>query len=308
MKKLYGGVLASLLSAWAINCQALSFPLPPKGSDVIGQVQNIRLQSGETLTDVVRQNDIGYYELIEANPQLNPSHLMNGTPIIIPTRYVLPNAPREGIIINLAELRIYYYPKDSNQVFTYPIGIGRQGWDTPTGQYKIVEKIENPEWHVPKSIAEDNFKRYGIVLPEIMPAGPDNPLGNYAMRLNIPSYLIHGTVEPASVGRRVSAGCIRMLPEDVESLFQIVPQGTKVTIVNQPYKIGWDGDNLVMESHKPLSEMRKEYAENIQSLWIQAIDSFIASQKAQTTLNWDLIDSVAKAQTGIPVDIGQKNA
>ena len=289
------------------SAEALTYNLPATGIDTVGKVQHIRLASGQSLTDVARKYDIGYYELVEANPRVNPVHLVNGTPIIIPTRYVLPDAPRKGIVINLAELRLYYYPKDSDKVITMPIGIGRQGWDTPTGTFKITQKIKNPAWHVPKSIAED-MAQNGVILPKVVPAGPNNPLGQYAMRLSLPSYLIHGTTVPAGVGRRVSAGCIRMFPEDIKSLFAMVPSGTPVRIINEPYKLGYDGKQLVMESHKPLSEMRHKYSDNLQAIWVDAIDHFMAEQKTPTVVNWAQVDAVAKAQMGIPQSIGYKTA
>ena len=289
------------------SAEALTYNLPATGIDTVGKVQHIRLASGQSLTDVARKYDIGYYELVEANPRVNPVHLVNGTPIIIPTRYVLPDAPRKGIVINLAELRLYYYPKDSDKVITMPIGIGRQGWDTPTGTFKITQKIKNPAWHVPKSIAED-MAQNGVILPKVVPAGPNNPLGQYAMRLSLPSYLIHGTTVPAGVGRRVSAGCIRMFPEDIKSLFAMVPSGTPVRIINAPYKLGYDGKQLVMESHKPLSEMRHKYSDNLQAIWVDAIDHFMAEQKTPTVVNWAQVDAVARAQMGIPQSIGYKTA
>ena len=289
------------------SVEAATYELPAKGIDTIGKVQHIRLSSGQALTDIARKYDIGYYELVEANPRVNPVHLVNGTPITIPSRYVLPDAPRKGIVINLAELRLYYYPKGSNKVVTMPVGIGRQGWDTPTGTFKVIQKIKNPAWHVPKSVAED-MAQNGVILPKVVPAGPNNPLGQYAMRLSLPSYLIHGTTVPAGVGRRVSAGCIRMFPEDIKALFAMVPNSTPVTIVNQPYKLGYDGKQLVMESHKPLSEMRHKYSDNLQAIWVDAIDNFMAEQKNPTVVNWSQVDVVARAQMGIPQSIGYQTA
>jgi len=305
MEKLIITVISSMLMFCFTNLQALTFPLPGPGIDVVGKVQHTRLSAGQALTDVVRKYDLGYYELLEANPKLNPVYLPHGLPLTLPTRYVLPDAPRKGIIINLAELRLYYYPKDSQEVITMPIGIGRQGWDTPTGAFKIIQKKKDPAWHVPKSVAED-MAQYGTVLPKVVPPGPNNPLGKYAMRLSLPSYLIHGTTVPEGVGRRVSAGCIRMFPEDIKSLFTMVPVGTPVKIINQPYKLGYDGKQLVMESHKPLSEMRHQYSDNLQAIWVDAIDNFIAAQKIPTVIDWGRVDSVARAQMGFPAAIGYK--
>lgn len=303
MNKLVKLAFSFALATITISAQALTFPLPTDGSDVVGKVQTIRDYNNTALTDIARKYDIGYYELLEANPRLNPTYIMNGTPITIPTQYVLPNTKHEGIVINLAELRLYYFPKGQNVVITKPIGIGRQGWDTPTGTFKIIQKIKNPDWRPPKSIKED-MAQYGTVLPDVVPAGPDNPLGQYAMRLSLPSYLIHGTNDPTGVGRRVSSGCIRMYPEDIESLFPEVPNGTPVTIVNEPYKLGVEGKQLVMESHQPLSEMRHEYSGNLQAIWVDAIDNFVAELNTPAVIDWGRVDQTARAHVGIPQPVG----
>lgn len=307
MNNLIKGAIGFCLTLTAIGAQALTFKLPSDGGDVIGQTQKVRVYGNDSLTDIARKYDIGYYELLEANPKLNPAYIMNGTPVIIPTQYVLPNAAHQGIVINLAELRLYYYPKGSNTVVTEPIGIGRQGWDTPTGSFKVIQKIKDPDWHPPASIKAD-MAQYGTVLPDVVPAGPDNPLGQYAMRLSLPSYLIHGTNDPTGVGRRVSSGCIRMYPEDIESLFAKVPNGTPVAIVNEPYKLGVEGKKLVMESHKPLAEMRHQYADNLQAIWVDAIDNFVAGLKIPAVIDWGQVDQTAKLHIGIPQPIGYTQA
>lgn len=295
-------LVASLLLP--IGSMALTFPLPPGNNAVVGQVKEIRLKPGDSLSQIARDNDIGYYELLEANPKLNPMRLVNGTPVLIPTQYVLPDSPRDGITINLAELRLYYYPVGQNVVVTKPISIGRQGWNTPEGTFKVVEKIDHPSWYVPKSIAAEAAKQ-GVILPDVVPPGPDNPLGDYAMRLSLPNYLIHGTVEPTSIGRRVSSGCVRMYPEDIQELFSMVPVGTPVHIVNQPYKIGLVNNQVAMESHQPLSEMRAQIVGNPQTAWIDAVNQFASEQSTPLTINWQNVTQTAQAETGIPAVIGQ---
>lgn len=282
----------------SVSSYATTFPLPANGGDVVGKMEMATLQTGVSLSTLVENYDIGYYELLEANPQMNPTRPYAGTRVLIPTQYVLPEAPHAGIVINLAELRLYYYPPGQNVVVTEPIGIGRQGWDTPEGTFKVIEKITNPTWHVPASIAEDSAKQ-GIILPPTIPPGPDNPLGNYAMRLSLPNYLIHGTNRPAGVGRRVSSGCIRMYPEDIESLFAMVAVGTPVTIVNQPYKAGWLNGELYLESHEPLSEQRSKFnSQQMAALWVQSIDKEVTGTNA--IINWNKAELVAKQQSGIP--------
>jgi L,D-transpeptidase ErfK/SrfK len=304
MKKIQRYFLAISLFFYMITSYGLTFNLLD-GEDMVGETKTIRLGTGQALTDVARQYDVGYYELLEANPKLNPYYLPSGIPIVIPAQYVLPNVPHEGIVINLAELRLYYFPPNTQTVVTYPIGIGRQGWDTPTGTFKIIEKTKDPVWHVPASIAQDMLQ-YGTVLPKEVAAGPDNPLGQYALRLSIPSYLLHGTNVPSSVGRRLSSGCIRMYPEDIEALFNQVSVDTPVRIINQPYKIGMQNTVLMMESHQPLSEMRRNYGSEIQSVWVDAIDNFIGNQAYPILVDWAQVNSVAKKENGLPEQIGYR--
>lgn len=294
-------VLASALLLVSLTASATTYRLTP-GSDMVGELQSGTLKGGQTLNAFAETYDIGYYELLEANPHLNPLKAIAGMRVTIPTQYLLPNAPREGIIINLAELRLYYFPVGQNIVVTEPIGIGRQGWDTPEGTFSIKEKIVDPTWHVPASIAEDMASQ-GVVLPKTIPPGPDNPLGQYAMRLSLPNYLIHGTNRPDGVGLRVSAGCIRMYPKSIAELFAQVPVGTPVTIVNQPFKAGWAQNELMMEAHQPLTEQRKQHNDNLTSLWVDAIDKMTAGKAA--IVEWNKVALIAKQQSGIPNVIGK---
>ncbi|MFN7096617.1 MAG: L,D-transpeptidase family protein [Gammaproteobacteria bacterium] len=289
------------MSLLALQATAATYSLPTD-ADVVGSLQMTTLRSGVSLSTVVENYDIGYYELLEANPQMNPLHPYVGQRVIIPTQYVLPQAPRQGIVINLAELRLYYYPPGQNVVITEPIGIGRMGWNTPTGTFKIIEKIPNPTWHVPASIAADQASQ-GVILPKTIPPGPDNPLGAYAMRLSLPDYLIHGTNKPAGVGRRVSSGCIRMYPEDIASLFQMVAVGTPVTIVNQPFKAGWLNGQLYLEAVQPLSEQRSQMGSNLLQLMAQAVDNATAGTNA--VINWNKAEMIANQQSSIPQVIGK---
>jgi L,D-transpeptidase ErfK/SrfK len=285
---------------------ALVYDLPTNGNDIVGSNQSATVKMGDTLSSFAQRNDAGYYELLEANPRLNPMHLTSGIRLLIPHQFILPDAPREGIVINLAELRLYYYQPGTNTVLVYPIGIGRPGgngnWGTPVGELTVIRKKENPEWHPPQVVIDDMAKR-GIVLPPVIPAGPDNPLGNYMLRLSNWSYLIHGTNKPEGVGRRTSAGCIRMYPEDIEALFAIVPIGTKVTIVDQPFKAGWLNNQFYFEAHMPLREQRVAYAGNYDDLWNKAITNATASRAA--SIDWNTVHMLAKKQTGVPQVVGQ---
>jgi L,D-transpeptidase ErfK/SrfK len=235
------------------------FTLVP-GTDVVGELQVIRARHEDTFLDIARAYDIGYDELVAANPGVDPWLPGAGTRIVLPTQFVLPDAPREGIVLNLAAKRLFYFPKpapgDPREVITHPIGIGREGWQTPLGATKVVAKQKDPVWVVPASIRREHAEA-GDPLPARVGPGPDNPLGRYALRLGFPSYLIHGTNKPDGIGMRVSHGCIQLFPEDIESLFGLVPVGTPVRIVNQPHLAGWRGDNLYLEVHPPLEDDRR---------------------------------------------------
>ncbi|MBT8084429.1 MAG: L,D-transpeptidase family protein [Woeseia sp.] len=194
--------------------------------------------------------------MVIANPDVDVWLPGAGTKVLLPTRYVLPSGPRQGVVLNLAEYRMYYYPPASGAarpvVMTFPISIGRMDWETPLGITRVVAKARNPAWYPPASVRAEH-EADGRPLPSIVPPGPDNPLGNFAMRLGLPGYLIHGTNRPAGVGMRVTHGCIRMFPEDIEYLFEQLSLDTPVRIINEPLKVGWDGEELVLEVHRVLS-------------------------------------------------------
>ncbi len=233
------------------------FPLPPEGTDVVGALQVAVARDEDTLSDIARRYNLGYEEIVAANPGVDPWLPGEGTPILLPTAFVLPPDVREGLVLNLASMRLFYFTQPAEgrpaEVVTYPIGIGREGWETPLGAFRITQKREKPTWTVPASVRKEHAEA-GDPLPAVVPAGPDNPLGDYAMRLSLPSYLIHGTNQPWGVGMRVSHGCVRLYPEDIARLFPEVPLDTPVTIVNEPWLAGWRDGQLLLEAHTPLAE------------------------------------------------------
>lgn len=263
MQSLKGRVARSALLALVTVTAARAevYPLPPEGDDVIGSVTIIESVAEDTFVDIARRHGLGYNELRLANPDVDPWLPGAGTRIVLPTRFVLPDAPRRGVVLNLPEYRLYYYPPVSNgaprTVHTYPISIGRMDWATPLGATRVTAKAERPSWYPPASIREEHAAD-GDYLPAVVPPGPDNPLGNHALRLGIPGYLIHGTNRPAGVGMRVTHGCIRMFPEDIAVLFPMLPVGTPVNIVNQPIKFGWEQEQLFVEAHEVLAQVAPE--------------------------------------------------
>ena len=205
----------------------------------------------DTLLDVARRYNIGQNEILLVNPKVDRWLPGTKAAILIPSSRILPDTPRKGLTLNLPEYRLYYFPSDNKTVITHPVSIGRQDWNTPLGQTKIVTKKANPTWTPPASIKKEHAEK-GEILPDVVPAGPDNPLGLFALRLGIPGYLIHGTNKPFGVGMRVSHGCVRMYPEDIEKLFPEVTVGMPVNIVNQPVKVGWLDKKIYIEVHPQL--------------------------------------------------------
>ena len=233
------------------------FVLQSPEQSVIGVPQVVFTRSDDTLSDVARAYGLGYDELIAANPGVDPWLPGDNTPVLLPTQFVLPDVPRQGIVLNVAARRLFYFPAmpagEPQVVQTYPIGIGRVGWETPVGDTVVVAKAVDPHWYVPWSVQQEHAEQ-GNPLPAVVPPGPENPLGHRVLQLDMPGYLIHGTNQPYGVGMRVSHGCVRLYPENIELLFELVEIGEKVTIVNEPYLFGVLDGELYFEGHAPLED------------------------------------------------------
>jgi L,D-transpeptidase ErfK/SrfK len=293
----------------SLTAHAETFLLPPADVDVVGRVEYIEAGRDDTLLDIARRYDIGQNEILLANPDVDRWLPAEQSKVVLPSRYLIPAAERSGVIINLAEMRLYYFPKakkgESPQMITHPISVGRMDWTTPLGNTKIVSKKVDPEWRPPESIKKEALAD-GNVLPDVIRAGPDNPLGRYAMRLGIPGYLIHSTNKPYGVGMRVTHGCIRMYPEDIEGLFADIPVGTPVHIVNQPIKLGWMAGGLFVELHPPLDEDLADY-ENYMQRVLDAVADMIADHPEwqgntrRLSLDGAALRMAAEEKSGIPV-------
>lgn len=273
------------------------FPLA-KGEDVIGRLAVMKLEKGDTLPDVARHFSLGINEISAANPGVDVWVPDAGERIMLPLSFVLPDAPRKGIVINLATMRLFQYKGDGKSlvVSTYPVGVGAEDRPTPTGQTRVVRKTARPTWHVPASIAE-RHRQKGDILPASIPPGPENPLGEYALYLSKTGYLIHGTNKPASIGLQATNGCMRLYPENIETLYKDTPVNTPVLIVNQPYLIGQRDGVLYLEAHTPLEgsgagELEKVHAK---------LRNF--EKKSARTLDWKKIKEVQTDARGIPVPI-----
>lgn len=259
----------------------------------IGIVRTHETEKTDSLIEIARKFGLGYNEIVEANPELDPFVPGEGVSVKIPTSWILPNvSPHEGIVINLSEMRLYYFFKErgSRLVATFPIGTGTEENETPVGNFNVIEKIANPTWYVPESIRKG--KPY---LPKVVPPGPDNPLGSHALRLSSENVLIHGTNKPWSIGRNVSHGCIRLYPEDIPRLFQLVPIGTRVTVVRQSVKVGLKGDKVYLEVH---NDRYSEHAD-----YLHETVKLLRQKNLLKSVNTDKMYTALQEKSGIPVDI-----
>ena len=267
-----------------------------KEHSIIGGLAVISTQDGDTLPDIARHFGLGYNEITIANLSIFPWTPNADAIVLLPLQFILPDAPRKGIVLNLANMRLFYYPpKQPDTVFTYPVGIGRQGWNTPLGQTTIVAKKADPAWIVPESIRREHAAK-GDLLPAVVRPGPDNPLGKYALRLGFTSYLIHGTNKPYGVGMQVSHGCVRLYPEDIEVLFKKTSVRTPVRIVYQPYMTAWDGEMLYLEAHEPLQKKQRQQLLLLKQLRQSAAENGV-------TVDWEKVDRILQSANGIPIPI-----
>lgn len=278
----------------------------PFNQNFIGQMQTVTAQYEDTLVHIGRAYSVGFVEMRAANPTLDPWIPGAGAKVIIPTMHLLPDAPHQGIVINLAEMRLYYY-KDANMApITYPIGIGRDGLRTPVGVTQVMRKKDHPTW-----TPTERMRNEDPTLPVSVPPGPDNPMGTHALYLGFPTIAIHGTNKPYGIGRRVSSGCIRMFPEDIIQMFNMTPVGVKVTVVDQPIKAAWIGDKLYLEVH-PTQEQASlmEVEGTVPDYQISERDLAMIMRvagKEVSTLDWPAIRKVIKDRRGYPIAIAVRS-
>ncbi|MEC7703203.1 MAG: L,D-transpeptidase family protein [Pseudomonadota bacterium] len=270
--------------------------------DYIGNTEKYTAKYEDTLIHLARKNNLGFVDIRSANPHLDPWIPGEGTEVILPKRHILPNAPREGVVINLAEMRLYYFDKNGNAPKTFPIGIGREGLQTPLGTTKVVRKAIGPSWR-----PTERMRKEDPDLPEVVEAGPDNPLGTHALYLGWPQYAIHGTNRPYGIGRRVSSGCIRMYPEAIVKAYDLIDVKTPVTVVDQALKVGWVEDMLYIEAHagqELADEMEKQGKVTPQKLSSDQIAYIKKTAKDRTEeINWDIAQKAFDARSGYPVPV-----
>lgn len=306
MKKLHhivSSVLFSIYFLTPFTGYAASYALPNPNQSVIGDVKQAEITPNDTTTIIGQRYDVGYNALQNANPQQDFNRPIDKKATIqIVNAHLLPEMPRDGIIVNLPEMRMYYFPKRSNVVYTFPIGIGKIGKTIPITLTEVTRKKENPSWIAPPDIREFDLQTQGLVVPQVLPPGPDNPLGPYAIYMKLPTFLMHSTIFPESIGKRASFGCIRMYQPDVKSLFDSVDKGVPVAIIDEPVKLGWQEDSLYLEAHPPLEETNNPSA-NLPGMVKHIVD--VTSNKP-VLIDWQLLSYLAKENDGIPHQIGVK--
>jgi len=297
-----GLLIGSLLAQSAAWGQ--SYTLPPGSGDLMGISTQIPVRAGQTLSDIARDYSIGWDEIVGANPKVDPWLPGAGTDVVIPSRYILPNAPRQGVVINLPEMRLYYFHKPyktgAQRVDTFPVSIGRMDWKSPLGATKIASKQKDPPWYPPESIREEHAAK-GDPLPKMVPAGPNNPLGQFALRLGVEGYLIHGTDKPYGIGMQVTHGCMRLYPEDIETVFNTVQVNTPVQIVNQHVKVGWSNGTLYIQVRPQLPEFEMP-REDAMSTAIRLV-SLETNDTLPANFDWTVVKKAVDEARGVPVAI-----
>jgi len=297
---------ALLVLAATPAARATDYQLPTPTTAVVGQDQTVETVYEDTLYGLARDYSLGSEELIRVNPGVDPWIPGAGKQLVVPGRHILPSGPREGIVVNLPEHRLYYYPKvkrgEPVKVITYPVSIGRMDWRTPLGVTRVIGKQKDPTWYPPESVRKEHLDN-GDPLPDRVPPGPDNPLGQFMLRLAAGngSYLIHGTNKPIAVGLAVTHGCIRLYPEDIAALFPLVPVGTEVRLVNEPVKVAWVDGELLLEAHPPVDAEGQSFEPNLDEF-----SELLRTAVGETTvaIHWDYAHEVLQKANGVLATVG----
>src|SRR5580698_5618892 len=301
---------SALIGSLALGCAPLAhatvYTLKTKDDAVFGEDQTVTTVYEDTLYDLAAKYSLGSEEIIRVNPGIDPWIPGAGKQVVIPGRHILPPGPHEGIVVNLPEHRLYYYPKakrgEPQQVITYPVSIGKMDWRTPLGLTHVIGKQKDPTWYPPESVRKEHAAA-GDPLPAHVPPGPDNPLGEYAMRLAAGNgtYLIHGTNNPKAVGLPITHGCIRMYPDDVKALFPLVPVGTPVRLINEPIKVAWVDGELLLEAHPPVDAEGQSFEPNVEQF-----SELLQKAVGDTTvaIHWDYAREVLQKADGVIATVG----
>jgi len=303
---LAAALLVPLWFGLGSTARATTFILGKADDAVVGEDQTVITVYEDTLYDLAAAYSLGSEELIRVNPKVDPWLPGGGKQLLVPGRHILPPGPREGVVVNLPEHRLYYYPKHKRGtpivVMTYPVSIGKMDWRTPLGVTHVIQKQKDPIWYPPESVRKEH-EAAGDPIPAVVPAGPDNPLGAYAMRLAAGkgTYLIHGTNNPVAVGLAVTHGCIRMYPDDVAQLFPLIPVGTPVRLINEPVKVAWIDGELLLEAHPPVDAQGQSFEPDVEQ-FSQLLQAAVGD--ATVAIHWDYAREVLQKADGVIATVG----
>jgi L,D-transpeptidase ErfK/SrfK len=306
VRSVFRSLMILALGALSPLSDAVEYELRNDGGELFGKVERIRTRYEDTLIEIARRYSLGYEELVRVNKGVDPWLPGEGTQIVIPGQRLLPPSDRQGIVVNLPEHRMYFFPKPDKgepaKVMTFPVSVGKMDWQTPIGVTKVVSKQKDPPWYPPESVLKEH-EAGGDPLPPVVPPGPTNPLGRHALRLNIPggAYLIHGTNNPDAVGMAVTHGCLRMYPEDVEILFEAVKVGTRVSLINEPLKMTRVDGEVWIEVHPPVDAQGQAVAVKLED-FEKRLDGLLG--ESEVAINWDIAIQALREASGIPVMIG----
>ena len=298
--------IALMFAAASVPCGATAYDFLDPQQTVFGADLSIQTVYEDTLYDLARHYSLGSEELIRVNPGVDPWIPGAGRSVLVPGRHILPSGPHEGVVVNIAEHRLYYFPKPARhqpqQVITYPVSIGKMDWRTPLGDTRVIAKQKDPWWTPTESVRAEHAKD-GDILPARVPPGPDNPLGDRALRLAAGqgTYLIHGTNNPIAVGLAVTHGCIRMYPEDINALFPLVAVGTKVRIVNEPVKVAWVDGELLLEAHPPVDAQGQSYEPDVDR-FAELLQAAVG--ESTVAIHWDYAREVLQRADGVLAIVG----
>ncbi len=298
--KLSTALLFAFLFVFGVKTVSATVYETVKGKQrLIGQPTVHKVVKGDYFQQLAEQYNVGFLALLAANPEHDPFLLKIGSEVVIPNQMLLPFISQEGIVINLPELRLYYFSPDENKVHVFPVGIGRQGLSTPLTSTVIGDKRKDPVWRPTQEMQDRHFAQHGKYLAKEVPAGPDNPFGKYALRLGTSEYLIHGTNKRFGIGMRASSGCIRMYDENIKWLFDNVPVNTKVRVINQPVKMSYEnGDKQLIEIHQPLSDLEATKGNVILT---SAMQRFVGTKREY----WQKLLPIIEKPNGLVIDLAK---